>query len=266
MFTGFDPSRAPEPYFQRHRGSALSAAIAVHILVALLIVWIEMHRGDEEILDAALVEPEIENLDIEVEEEEELEVEEEPEPEPEPEKPKPKPRQELQNVKQQTQDVSESDVAREREPEPETEPEPEPEPEKAEPEPEKVEPEKPKKKKPTVDVGDREKPRAMPADGTPPKPEKGNKAPAYPESLRKQNITGVIKVKLNIHMDGSVRGMKVLAKNVSGTDDPEMEARAQKLFLKAVVAAVKTWTFKPAKLKGKTITVWWPVTIPFSLN
>jgi outer membrane biosynthesis protein TonB len=34
----------------------------------------------------------------------------------------------------------------------------------------------------------------------------------------------------------------------------------------AVVAAVKTWAFEPAKLDGSPITVWHTVTVPFTLT
>lgn len=258
MFSGFDPTQARKPFFERRRGVALSLAVLVHLILGAVIVWIEMTRDDEEIVDVGLDEPEIENLDVE----EEIEVEEEePEPEPEPEKPKPRPREQIQNVQKQTEHVSESDVAVQRE-EPVYETQPVREKPKEQPKPVEEKP-KPKQRQ---GIGDREKPRAMPADGTAPKPDKGNKAPAYPESLRKKNVTGVIKVKLNIHMDGSVRGMKVLRKKISGAESPEEEERAKKLFLKAVIDAVKTWKFQPAKLKGKTVSVWWPVTIPFNLN
>lgn len=261
MFAGFDPQQAEAPYFERQRGWALALAIFVHLAAAAGLVWFEMNRSNEEIVDVELAEPDIENLDIE--EEPEMEVEEEPEPEPEPERPKPKPSSEIQNVTEQTKDVSESDVATEREPLPDYDAKPE---EKAKPvEKKPVEEKKPVKKK-KEGIGDRETPRPMPAGGTPPKPAKSNKAPKYPESLRKDNVTGVVKVKLNIYMDGSVRGMKVLKKSVSGYDDAAKIEKAQKLFLKEVIAAVKSWKFEPAKLRGKTISVWWPVTIPFSLN
>lgn len=263
MFAGFDPTQAQEPYFQRRRGTALAAAIFVHLLVLAVIVYLEMTRSDESIEDVVLDDPEIENLDIEEEMEIEEEEEPEPEPEPEPEKPQRKPQNEIQNVTEQTKDLSESDVAAAKE-EVETAPaEKKVEEKKAE---KPAEEKKVEKKKRRQGVGDREKPRAMPADGTPPKPEKGNKAPKYPESLRSKNITGTIKLKLKIYMDGSVRGVKVLKKSIKGTDDQKEIEKAQKLFLKAVVAAIKTWKFKPAKLRGQTITVWWPVTIPFNLN
>lgn len=260
MFEGFDPQRAEAPYFERYRGLALALAIFVHLLAGVAVVWFETNRSDEEIVDVELDEPDIENLEVD----EEPEMEPDPEPEPEPEKPKPKPKDEITNVTEQTSDVSESDTAVEREPLPdydqEAEVEKQPEHEPA------VEKTPEKKKRKRSGVGDRETPRAMPADATKPKPRPGNKAPKYPESLRKKNITGMIKVKLHVHNDGSIRGMKILRKKVSGLEDPGAIAKAEKLFLKEVIDAVKTWKFEPAELRGKTISVWWPVTIPFSLN
>jgi TonB family protein len=257
MFAGFDPTQPERSWFERRRALALVLALLVHAAVGGLVVWLELSRTDENVVDVALDEPDVENLEIEEEPEEEPE----PEPEPEPERPRPRPRQEIRNVTEQTKDVSESDVAPERAPEPEEERAPE----RVEKAP-KVEEQPKVVKKRSDDVGDRETPRAFPADATPPRPARSNAAPEYPEVLRKENITGQIRIKLNIHMDGTVRGMKVLKKDVSGTDDPALQEKAQGLFLRAVVAAVKTWAFEPAKLKGKTISVWWPVTIPFDLN
>jgi protein TonB len=262
MFAGFDPQQAEAPYFERHRGKALALAIFVHILAAAGLIWFEMNRSNEEIVEVGLDEPDIENLEIE--EEPEMEIEEEPEPEPEPEKPKPKPKNDITNVTEQTSDVSESDTAVEREPLPDYDQEVEVE-KKPEKKPE-VEKKPEKKVRKTQGVGDRDTPRSMPADATKPKPLPGNKAPRYPESLRKKSITGMIKVKLHVHKDGSVRGMKILKKKVSNAEDPADIPKAEKLFLKEVINAVKTWKFEPAKLRGKTISVWWPVTIPFSLN
>jgi len=260
MFAGFDPSQSRKPFFERYRGTALTGAVFFHLVVGILVVWFEVNRESTQTLEADLEEPTIENL---VNDEELAVEEEEPEPEPDPQPEKPKPRQEIQNVTKLTEKVVESDIAPTREPIVETPPKVE-----AKPPPKPVEskPKLNKKVEPSTDIGDPKKPRAMPANGTPPQPDKSNHAPTYPENLRKQNIAGMIKVKLNIHMDGSVRGMKVLNKSISGTEDPKQQELAKKLFLKAVVVAVKTWRFKPAKLQGKNIAVWWPVVIPFSLN
>jgi len=273
LFGGFDPEVPQDRWFERHRGVALALAVACHIGLAGVVAYLELNRDAEKTVEVLLDEPEIENIKEEIfEEEEELEIEPEPEIEaPPPSEPPPK-QQKIRNVDEHTKDVSESEVAPQRAPvEYEPEPEPEPEPE-SEPEPvakpvDKPAPKRVAKKKPKpTGVGDRTAPRAMPAEGTPPKPLKSNTAPAYPESLRKKNITGTVKVKLKIYMDGSVRGMKVLRKDIHGTDDPEELKRAQSLLLKSVVKAVKNWKFDPAKLRGSTITVWWPVTFPFKLS
>ena len=91
---------------------------------------------------------------------------------------------------------------------------------------------------------------------------------AYPEDLRKRNVTGKIKVKLTIYKDGSVKGAKVLAKenSVNKDEDPELYEQANKLLLKAVAAAVQTWKFKPSTVQGKPISVYLTVTIPFTLK
>jgi outer membrane biosynthesis protein TonB len=260
MFSAFDPTQAQVRWFERRRGPALALAVAVHALVLALLVWYELHREDQEIAEVVLDEPVIENLA------EELEPEEEPEPQPEPQpQPRAKPRTEIRNVTEQTKSVVEAEIAPPREAAAEdTGPVAAP---KEAPKPTEVPAApKPAVKKRSDDIGDREAPRPMPADGTPPRPMKENKAPDYPEPLRQANITGLVKVKLNIHMDGSVRGMKVLQKDVAGTDDEALREKARGLFLKSVVTAVKTWQFHPASLKGQTIAVWWPVTIPFNLS
>ena len=269
LFGSFDPAVREDRWFERHRGVALLLAIVCHLALAAAVTYLEMTReaASETVL---LDEPEIENLQQEIieEEEPEPEIEVELEPEPEPEPPK---RQQIRNVKEHTSEIKESDVAPKREHveigTPDDRPPP---PKKTEKKVEKKPDAAPKKKAPKKkgpqDIGDRTQPRAMPAGGTPPKALKSNKAPAYPEALRKKNITGTVRVKLKIYMDGSVRGMKVLRKSVKGTEDPEESKRAQALFLKAVVSAVKTWKFQPAKLRGSTITVWWPVTFPFKLS
>ena len=91
---------------------------------------------------------------------------------------------------------------------------------------------------------------------------------AYPEDLKKRNVTGKVKVKLTIYKDGSVKGAKVLAKqnSVSAEDEPELAELANKLFLKAVQKALPTWKYEPSKYKGKPITVYLTITIPFDLN
>ena len=103
------------------------------------------------------------------------------------------------------------------------------------------------------------------APATAPKPDPGNKTPEYPKSLRDEGITGRYVLKIHVHRDGSVRGAKILSKKNTATTEDERK-KADGLFLKAVIAVVKTWKFTPAKLEGQPISVWHTVTIPFKLG
>ncbi|NJK31052.1 MAG: energy transducer TonB, partial [Deltaproteobacteria bacterium] len=138
---------------------------------------------------------------------------------------------------------------------------PPPEPEKPKPAPDK-----PKPKAKAVEI-DPDKPIERPAEATVPKKVGGDPV-AYPAQLRERNITGKVKVRLTIYKDGSVKGAKVLAKENSADKDadPKLYELANKLFLKAVSAAVQTWKYEPSKYKGKAITVYLTITIPFSLD
>jgi TonB family protein len=98
-----------------------------------------------------------------------------------------------------------------------------------------------------------------------PKPDGGNEPPSYPESLRDAGITGEVVVKLHIHRDGTVKGAKILRKKSSATTEDEKTA-AEKAFVAAVVAAVRNWKYEPAKLDGEPISIWFPVTLPFTLT
>ncbi len=129
---------------------------------------------------------------------------------------------------------------------------------KAEPKPEP----KPKAK-PKAEIAPTQ-PIDRPENATAPKQKSGD-APAYPKELRDEGITGKVVLKLHVHRDGTVRGAKILRKSNNATTE-EDQKRADKLFVSAVVAAVKTWTFEPAKLDGQPITVWHTVTVPFTLT
>ena len=118
------------------------------------------------------------------------------------------------------------------------------------------------KAKPKIDPT---KPIDRPENATAPKALPSNKLPVYPNALRDKGVTGSVLIKLHVHRDGSVRGAKVLRKKNNAASEEERTA-ADKLFLKAVIAAIKTWKYTPAKLNGQPITVWHKVTIPFSLT
>jgi protein TonB len=225
----------------------------------------------EETVEVQL-QPEIQ--DFAVEEEEEPEVEEEPPPPPPPDaqvkvvkklKPRPKPQTPLQKP---TEVPSESNAQKVHEVLPGgprtttglgTKPDAKPKPKQEKPEPPK---EKPKPKKKVIDPT---KPIDRPENATVPKPLPSNEKPKHPAKLRDKGITGKVVLKLHIYRDGTVRGAKILRKQTSATTEDEKK-EAEKLFMAAVIKAVKTWKYKPATLEGKPITVWHTVTIPFTLT
>ena len=272
-----DSILAPGNSSFRRRGQAVVWGTFI-LLTTGVTAWLVYPPKKEEVVEVQL-EPEIEDFMLE----------EEPEPEPEPEPPpppppntkvkvvkNPKPRAKPKPPKKKVTDAAdESDVEKTVEvgagsgqaggtgigtdskkppkvidkPKPKAPPPPKP---KA----------KPKKKKPTLDPT---KPVDRPENATAPKPLAGNKQPVYPKELRDKGITGKVVIKLHVHRDGTVRGAKILRKSNNAATEEE-KARASKLLLSAVVKAVKTWKFQPAKLGGQPITVWHTVTIPFTLT
>jgi TonB family protein len=77
-------------------------------------------------------------------------------------------------------------------------------------------------------------------------------APKYPESARKKNIQGIVKLDVIVGKDGSVKSVKV-------TD-------GQKDLGKAAVKAVKQWKYKPTLLQGKPVEVETTVDLQFHLT
>ena len=271
MLDGFQPG-ATALFFERRRGYAWVAAVA---LVAGPIVYGFTFEAPEETIEVAL-EPEIQDFA----------VEEEAQPEPEPEPPPPPPPntkveivdKPVRRPKIKTPDEKVTDAAEESDKEKVVEVARGPTSptgtgtrpvESAKPQvkpaqkPEQPEPPKPEKKK--EKAIDPTKPVDRPEKATAPEALASNAQPQYPEELRDKGITGRIVIKLHVHRDGSVRGAKVLSKknNATGEDDKK---RADKLFLAAVIKAVKTWKYKPATLEGTAISVWHTVTIPFNLT
>jgi protein TonB len=273
VFAGFDPN-AGQPFFERKRWQSLIGALLL-VGGSLGTAFYMASREVDEPVEEVLVEAEIQNFEIEEE------LEEEPEPEPPPPEPpsskpvkrsnKPTPQPDIQNPDAVDENPEEGDVDDQgpgygeggggggsqgggggTEPQkPESEQEPE---------------QKPKPKSDKFPYNP-DKPIERPADATVPKQVGGN-PPVYPAELRQRNITGKVKVRLTIYKDGSVKGAKVLAKENSVDKDaePDLFEKANKLLLKAVAAAVQTWTFKPSTYKGKPISVFLTVTIPFTLN
>lgn len=271
MFGGFDPARR-DPVFERRRGASTLIALGIYLVAGGYGVY--LHYQKDKVVDV-LLEPEIKDFATEEAPEPEPEPEEEappppPEPQPKPkvERPKPKPKlipDKLPDGPPPEQDKARDDKAYgsgqpgsggsgsgkgDARPEKKPEAEKKPEPPKPKPKVEKIDP--------TVPID-------RPERSTPPKPDPGNAVPEYPKSLRDQGVEGQIVIKLHVANDGSVKGMKVLRKTNNATGDEAQEA-ASKLFLKAVVAAVKTWKYTPCKYQGQAISVWIPVTIPFTLK
>jgi protein TonB len=274
MLGGFDP-RLHELFVRRRRGGAFAWGLLTLVVVGTT-AWLAYPPKREEIVEVQL-QPEIQDFAVEEEEE--------PEPEPEPppppntkvevvSKPKPKPKPKPPE-KKVTEAVDESDAEKTvqvgpgggqpggagggGDKPPKTV---EPKPKAAEPKPVPKVESKPKPK-PKAEI-DPTVPIDRPENATAPKQKSGD-APAYPKELRDEGITGKVVLKLHVHRDGTVRGAKILRKSNNATTE-EDKARADKLFVAAVVAAVKTWTFEPAKLDGSPITVWHTVTVPFTLT
>ena len=271
MLGGFDP-RLGELFLERRRQRALLLAVAITVGMTAL-SWVLAPPPHE---DTIGVELQAEINDFAVEEDE-------PEPEPEPEidppppnadvkvvqkpKPKPKPKPPVKKVEGP---VQESTTNKPIEVGPggggtgggDAAPRPKPAPRK--PEAEKPVP-KPKPKPKAEATIDPTKPIDRPEKASAPKPAADNAIPSYPAELRDKGITGSVLVKLHVHRDGTVRGAKVLRKKNNATTEEDRK-RADSLFLKAVIAAVKTWKYSPALLNGEPITVWHKVDVPFSLT
>lgn len=273
MLGGFDP-RLEELFVRRKRGGALAWGLLV-LLATGTVAWLAYPPAPEPIVEV-LLEPEIQDFAVE----DEPEPEEEPPPPPPPDtkvevvskpKPQPKPKPPEKKV---TETVAESDTEKTVQVGPGggtpggigTKPEAKPknaEPKPKAPEPKPASPKPKAKPAPKAEI-DPTQPIDRPENATAPKQKSGD-APAYPKELRDQGITGKVVIKLHVHRDGTVRGAKILRKSNNATTD-EDKARADKLFVAAVVAAVKTWAFEPAKLDGQPITVWHQVTVPFTLT
>jgi hypothetical protein len=273
LFRGFDTTRR-DSVIERRRGASILIALGIYFAAGGYGVYLHLQKVQS--VDV-LLEPELKDFVAEEAPEPEPEPEEEappppPEPQPKPaERPKPKPQPKLVPDKAPEAPPPEADRARDDKAygtgeggagagkAPDKRPEPE---KKSEP---KKEPELKKEPKPKVEKIDPTVPIDRPERSTPPKPDPGNATPDYPKDLRDQGVEGEIVIKLHIANDGAVKGMKVLRKTNNATGEEAQEA-ASKLFLKAVVAAVKSWKYTPCMYQGQAISVWIPVTIPFKLK
>ncbi|MEZ4427715.1 MAG: energy transducer TonB [Nannocystaceae bacterium] len=268
MFERFD-ARRPDPVFERKRGLSLLLASLAYALAGAYGV---LTSPEEEV--AVELEPEVKDFAVEEEvEEEEIEEEEAPPPPPEPPPPQPRPKQKpkpqpklvpdevpdapLPELDQVNPDklfgTGEGGVGSgQRQPE-----------KKPEKKPEKQVEKKPEKK-PEKKI-DPTKPVKRPEGATVPKPSDSNKPPDYPKELRNEGIEGEVVIKLHVHRDGKVKGGKILRVTATATGEAAQE-KAKNLFKKAVIAAVRSWTYTPSKLKGEPISVWIIVNIPFKLK
>lgn len=77
--------------------------------------------------------------------------------------------------------------------------------------------------------------------------------PQYTEIARKARIQGVVIVQAIIDKEGNVQNVKVLKGLPMGLDQ-------------AAVEAIKSWKFKPATLNGKPVTVYYNLTVNFTLQ
>ncbi|MCH9648572.1 MAG: energy transducer TonB [Deltaproteobacteria bacterium] len=77
--------------------------------------------------------------------------------------------------------------------------------------------------------------------------------PQYTEIARKARIQGVVIVQAIIDKEGSVQNVKILKGLPMGLDN-------------AAVDAIKKWKFKPATLNGKPVTVYYNLTVNFTLQ
>ncbi len=77
--------------------------------------------------------------------------------------------------------------------------------------------------------------------------------PEYPDFARRAGIEGRVIVKAWVDPTGSVRDVQLLR----GTHE---------LLDEAAVAAVRRWTFTPAKQNGRPVSVWVSIPVTFRLN
>lgn len=77
--------------------------------------------------------------------------------------------------------------------------------------------------------------------------------PLYTEDARQAGVQGVVILEAVVDIDGKVRNVKVLKGLPMGLGQ-------------SAVDAVMTWRYEPAKLKGKSVPVYFTFTISFSLT
>ncbi len=78
-------------------------------------------------------------------------------------------------------------------------------------------------------------------------------APAYPEDARKERIEGTVVIQAVIGKGGTVTQTRVLRSLAPSLDQASREA-------------IRGWTFEPATLDGKPVSVFYNLTINFRLS
>jgi protein TonB len=78
--------------------------------------------------------------------------------------------------------------------------------------------------------------------------------PVYPYRARRLNLSGEVRVKFMVDIDGRVRQIKII-----GAEPPEV-------FNGSVINALSAWRFTPGHLKGMPVATWVTTTIVFQME
>jgi protein TonB len=105
---------------------------------------------------------------------------------------------------------------------------------------------------PVVATASKNMPVNLPEEADPPEPSEDNEQPEYPEIARASGLEARVVLKIVVEASGKVGRLQVL--------------RGEEPFLSAATAAVKTWTYEPARLDGEPITVFKIVDLKFRLR
>ena len=92
----------------------------------------------------------------------------------------------------------------------------------------------------------------LPEEATPPVESSANRRPEYPESARAAGVEGLVILKIVVTETGKVANIQVM--------------KGEPPFVDAAIAAVKTYTFQPAMLAGRPISVFRIIKVPFRLS
>jgi periplasmic protein TonB len=92
----------------------------------------------------------------------------------------------------------------------------------------------------------------LPEEAEPPEPSDDNVMPEYPEAARAASTEAVVVLKIVVEKNGSVGKILVV--------------KGEEPFLAAAIAAVKSWTYEPARVDGTPLSVFKIVKIPFRIR